>query len=130
MRSFSDEKKKNGALWNFIDKAAGAYPELVWKILVFTLVIVPCQFNFICWVVYNNGLQEGSNLDVGALLDAILDCFSCFWIYFIGIFASTMSDNQGTFAFIIANIFCFVCVYMGFQELRRIFHHFKLKLLD
>lgn len=125
MRSFSDEKKQGTieplltkplSLWEIVNgKFLGAFLLLVVAIIP-TLVYVK--------VIYNLGLPEG-NIDFGSTLGSYFGLFFLMAAYTaIGIFTSTLSENQ-IVAFIASVFLCFV-LYFGFQGIAnfKIFENF------
>jgi ABC-2 type transport system permease protein len=114
MRSFSDEKKQGTmellltkplSLWQIVNgKFLGAFLLLVIAIIP-TLVYVK--------VIYDLGLPEG-NIDFGSTLGSYFGLLFLMGSYTaIGIFTSTLSDNQ-IVAFIVSVFLCFL-LYFGFQ---------------
>lgn len=114
MRSFSDEKKQGTmellltkplSLWEIVNgKFLGALLLLIIAIIP-TLVYVK--------VIYDLGLPEG-NIDFGSTIGSYFGLLFLMSGYTsIGIFTSTLSDNQ-IVAFIISVFLCFV-LYFGFQ---------------
>lgn len=114
MRSFSDEKKQGTmellltkplSLWQIVNgKFLGALLLLIIAIIP-TLVYVK--------VIYDLGLPEG-NIDFGSTLGSYFGLLFLMGSYTaIGIFTSTLSDNQ-IVAFIVSVFLCFL-FYFGFQ---------------
>lgn len=114
MRSFSDEKKQGTmellltkplSLWEIVNgKFLGAFLLLIIAIIP-TLIYVK--------VIYDLGLPEG-NIDLGSTLGSYFGLLFLMASYTaIGIFTSTLSDNQ-IVAFIISVFLCFL-FYFGFQ---------------
>lgn len=114
MRSFSDEKKqgtmellltKPVSIWQIVNgKFLGAFLLLLIAIIP-TLVYVK--------VIYDLGLPEG-NIDFGSTLGSYFGLLFLMAAYTsIGIYTSTLSDNQ-IVAFLVAVLLCFV-TYFGFQ---------------
>ena len=114
MRSFSDEKKQGTmellltkplSLWEIVNgKFLGAFLLLIIAIIP-TLVYVK--------VIYDLGLPEG-NIDFGSTLGSYFGLLFLMAAYTsIGIYTSTLSDNQ-IVAFIVSVFLCFV-LYFGFQ---------------
>jgi ABC-2 type transport system permease protein len=114
MRSFSDEKKQGTmellltkplSLWQIVNgKFLGAFLLLIIAIIP-TLVYVK--------LIYDLGLPEG-NIDFGSTLGSYFGLLFLMGSYTaIGIFTSTLSDNQ-IIAFIASVFLCFV-FYFGFQ---------------
>ncbi len=121
MRSFSDEKKlgtlellltKPLSLWQIVNgKFFGAFV-LILIALIPTLLYV--------YIVYTLGMPEG-NLDLGSTLGSYFGLLFLVGSYTaIGIFTSTLSDNQ-IVAFLLSVFLCFV-FYFGFQGIS---HYFK-----
>jgi ABC-2 type transport system permease protein len=115
MRSFSDEKKQGTiellltkplSMWQIVNgKFFGAMTLIVIAIIP-TLVYV--------WVIYNLGSPSG-NIDIGSTIGSYFGLLFLIAAYCsIGIFTSTVSENQ-IVAFIIAVFFCFV-LYFGFEN--------------
>jgi ABC-2 type transport system permease protein len=116
MRSFSDEKKQGTlellltkplSIWEIVNgKFFGAFLLLIIAIIP-TLVYVKA--------IYNLGLPEG-NLDMGSTLGSYFGLLFLMSSYTaIGIFTSTLSENQ-IVAFIISVFLCFL-FYFGFEGL-------------
>ena len=114
MRSFSDEKKQGTmellltkplSLWEIVNgKFLGAFLLLIIAIIP-TLIYVK--------VIYDLGLPEG-NIDLGSTLGSYFGLLFLMASYTaIGIFTSTLSDNQ-IVAFILSVLLCFL-FYFGFQ---------------
>lgn len=116
MRSFSDEKKQ-GTLELLLTK-----PVTIWQIvngkffgalLLIVIAIIPTLIYV--WVVYGLGLPEG-NIDLGSTLGSYFGLLFLIAAYSaIGIFTSTLSDNQ-IVAFILSVFLCFF-FYFGFEGL-------------
>jgi ABC-2 type transport system permease protein len=116
MRSFSDEKKQ-GTLELLLTK-----PLSIWQIvsgkflgalLLIAMAIVP-TFIYVA-VISNLGMPEG-NIDMGSTIGSYFGLLFLIAAYSaIGIFTSTLSDNQ-IVAFIIAVFLCFF-FYFGFESL-------------
>lgn len=116
MRSFSDEKKQ-GTLELLLTK-----PVTIWQIvngkffgalLLIIIAIIPTLIYV--WVLYGLGLPEG-NLDLGSTLGSYFGLLFLISAYSaIGIFTSTLSDNQ-IVAFILSVFLCFF-FYFGFEGL-------------
>lgn len=116
MRSFSDEKKQ-GTLELLMTKPISISELVVGKFLgaafLIFLAIVP-TFLYV-WIIYSNGLPHGS-IDLGYTIACFFGLFFLIFAYTaIGIYASTLSENQ-IVAFIIAVFLCFI-FYIGFEEL-------------
>jgi ABC-2 type transport system permease protein len=116
MRSFSDEKKQ-GTLELLLTK-----PLSIWQIvngkflgalLLIVMAIIP-TFIYVA-VISNLGMPEG-NLDMGSTIGSYFGLLFLIAAYSaIGIFTSTLSDNQ-IVAFIVAVFLCFF-FYFGFEGL-------------
>lgn len=116
MRSFSDEKKQ-GTLELLLTK-----PVTIWQIvngkffgalLLIVIAIIPTLIYV--WVIYGLGLPEG-NIDLGSTLGSYFGLLFLISAYSaIGIFTSTLSDNQ-IVAFILSVFLCFF-FYFGFEGL-------------
>lgn len=116
MRSFSDEKKQ-GTLELLLTK-----PITIWQIvngkffgalLLIIIAIIPTLIYV--WVIYGLGLPEG-NIDLGSTLGSYFGLLFLIAAYSaIGIFTSTLSDNQ-IVAFILSVFLCFF-FYFGFEGL-------------
>jgi ABC-2 type transport system permease protein len=114
MRSFSDEKKQ-GTLELLLTK-----PLSVWQIvngkffgavLLIVIAIIP-TFIYV-YVIYGLGMPEG-NIDMGSTLGSYFGLLFLIAAYSaIGVFTSTLSDNQ-IVAFIISVFVCFA-FYFGFD---------------
>ena len=119
MRSFSDEKKQ-GTLELLLTK-----PLSIWQIvngkflgamLLIVMAIIP---TFIyAYVISSLGMPEG-NIDMGSTIGSYFGLLFLIAAYSaIGIFTSTLSDNQ-IVAFIVAVFLCFF-FYFGFEGLASI----------
>ena len=116
MRSFSDERKQ-GTLELLLTK-----PLSIWQIvngkflgalLLIVMAIIP-TFIYVA-VISNLGMPEG-NIDMGSTIGSYFGLLFLIAAYSaIGIFTSTLSDNQ-IVAFIIAVFLCFF-FYFGFEGL-------------
>ena len=116
MRSFSDEKKQ-GTLELLFTK-----PLSIWQIvngkflgalLLILMAIVP-TFIYV-WTIYGLGMPEG-NIDMGSTIGSYFGLLFLISGYSsIGIFTSTLSENQ-IVAFIVAVFLCFF-LYFGFEGL-------------
>ncbi|OUD33481.1 gliding motility-associated ABC transporter permease subunit GldF [Flavobacterium sp. FPG59] len=114
MRSFSDEKKQ-GTLELLLTK-----PLSIWQIvngkflgalLLILIAIIP-TFIYVA-VIYDLGMPEG-NIDMGSTIGSYFGLVFLIAAYSsIGIFTSTLSDNQ-IVAFILAVFICFF-FYFGFD---------------
>ena len=119
MRSFSDEKKQ-GTLELLLTK-----PLSIWQIvsgkffgslLLIILAIIP-TFIYV-WVIYGLGLPEG-NIDMGSTIGSYFGLLFLIAGYSaIGIFTSTLSENQ-IVAFIVSVFLCFF-FYFGFESVATI----------
>ena len=119
MRSFSDEKKQ-GTLELLLTK-----PLSIWQIvngkflgalLLIVMAIIP-TFTYV-WVLYGLGTPEG-NIDMGSTIGSYFGLLFLISGYSsIGIFTSTLSENQ-IVAFIISVLICFLvyrcCIFMLFS---------------
>jgi ABC-2 type transport system permease protein len=116
MRSFSDEKKQGTlellltkplSIWQIVDgKFFGA-------VLLIVMAIVPTLIYVI--VISNLGMPEG-NIDMGSTIGSYFGLLFLIGAYSaIGIFTSTLSDNQ-IVAFILSVFLCFF-FYFGFDNL-------------
>ncbi|RDI55046.1 gliding motility-associated ABC transporter permease subunit GldF [Flavobacterium glaciei] len=116
MRSFSDEKKQ-GTLELLLTK-----PLSIWQIvngkflgalLLIVMAIIP-TFIYVA-VISSLGMPEG-NLDMGSTIGSYFGLLFLIAAYSaIGVFTSTLSDNQ-IVAFIVAVFLCFF-FYFGFEGL-------------
>lgn len=114
MRSFSDEKKQ-GTLELLLTK-----PLSIWQIvngkffgalLLIVIAIIPSYFYVV--VISSLGMPEG-NIDMGSTIGSYFGLLFLIAAYSaIGIFTSTLSDNQ-IVAFILAVFLCFF-FYFGFE---------------
>ena len=124
MRSFSDEKKQ-GTLELLLTK-----PLSIWQIvngkflgalLLIVMAIIP-TFIYV-WTIYGLGMPEG-NIDMGSAIGSYFGLLFLISAYSaIGIFTSTLSDNQ-IVAFIIAVFICFF-LYFGFEGLATVTPNFS-----
>jgi len=116
MRSFSDEKKQ-GTLELLLTKPLSIWQivngKFVGALLLIVMAIIP---TFIYVVVISSlGMPEG-NIDMGSTIGSYFGLLFLIAAYSaIGIFTSTLSDNQ-IVAFIIAVFLCFF-FYFGFEGL-------------
>ncbi|HEX8270651.1 MAG TPA: gliding motility-associated ABC transporter permease subunit GldF [Flavobacterium sp.] len=111
MKSFSDEKKQ-GTLELLLTK-----PLSIWQIvngkffgamLLIVIAIIP-TFIYV-WVISSLGMPEG-NIDMGSTLGSYFGLLFIIAAYSaIGIFTSTLSDNQ-IVAFIVSVFLCFLFYY-------------------
>ena len=120
MRSFSDEKKQ-GTLELLLTKPLSISSIVTGKfaaaLLLNLIAIIPTLLYV--WVIYGLGLPEG-NIDLGSTLGSYFGLFFLIAAYAsIGIFTSTLSDNQ-IVAFILAVFLCFV-FYFGFEGIANYF---------
>lgn len=114
MRSFSDEKKQ-GTIELLLTK-----PLSVWQIVngkffgAFLLIIIALVPTLIyVYAIYGLGFPEG-NIDMGSTIGSYFGLLFLIGGYTaIGIFTSTLSDNQ-IVAFILSVFLCFV-FYFGFE---------------
>jgi ABC-2 type transport system permease protein len=124
MRSFSDEKRQ-GTLELLLTK-----PLSVWQIvsgkflgalLLIIMAIIP-TFIYV-WVIYGLGLPEG-NIDMGSTIGSYFGLLFLISGYSaIGIFTSTLSENQ-IVAFIVAVFLCFF-LYFAFEGLATVLPSFS-----
>jgi ABC-2 type transport system permease protein len=124
MRSFSDEKRQ-GTLELLLTK-----PLSVWQIvsgkflgalLLIIMAIIPTLIYV--WVIYGLGLPEG-NIDMGSTIGSYFGLLFLISGYSaIGIFTSTLSENQ-IVAFIVAVFLCFF-LYFGFEGLATVLPSFS-----
>jgi ABC-2 type transport system permease protein len=119
MRSFAEEKKM-GTIEILVTKPIGEFNLIMAKFLAAVVLVLlsllPCLLYFI--TVYQLGSPVG-NIDVGGAWGSFAGLFflaSCYAA--IGVFASSLSDNQ-IFAFIISAVICFF-MYIGIAELSSI----------
>jgi ABC-2 type transport system permease protein len=124
MRSFSDEKKQ-GTLELLLTK-----PLSIWQIvngkflgsmLLIVMSIIP-TFIYV-WVIFDLGMPEG-NIDMGSTMGSYFGLLFLIAAYSaIGIFTSTLSENQ-IVAFIVAVFLCFF-FYFGFESVATIVPSFQ-----
>lgn len=124
MRSFSDEKKQ-GTLELLLTKPLSIVSIVNGKffaaLLLIAIALLPTLLYV--WVIYGLGLPEG-NIDLGSTLGSYFGLFFLIASYAsIGIFTSTLSDNQ-IVAFILAVFLCFV-FYFGFEGIASYFGTFQ-----
>ncbi|WP_026976904.1 gliding motility-associated ABC transporter permease subunit GldF [Flavobacterium tegetincola] len=124
MRSFSDERKQ-GTLELLLTKplsiAAIVNGKFFAALLLIAIAIIPTVLYV--WVVYGLGLPEG-NIDLGSTLGSYFGLFFLIAAYAsIGIFTSTLSENQ-IVAFILAVFLCFI-FYFGFEGIASYFGSFQ-----
>jgi ABC-2 type transport system permease protein len=124
MRSFSDEKKQ-GTLELLLTK-----PLSIWQIVngkflaavVLILMAIIPTFIYVA-VIYNLGLPEG-NIDLGSTIGSYFGLLFLIASYCaIGIFTSTLSDNQ-IVAFLIA-VFVSFFFYFGFEGIATLLPSFS-----
>ncbi len=114
MRSFSDEKKQ-GTLELLLTKPISHIKIILGKYFgAFILIIITLLPTLLyVFTIYKLGTPEG-NLDIGSTLGSYFGLLFLVAAYTaIGIFASSLSDNQ-IVAFIIAVFICFL-FYIGFE---------------
>ncbi len=116
MRSFSDEKKQ-GTLELLLTKPLNIWEIVNGKFLGAVLLIVMAIVPTIIYVfvISSLGMPEG-NIDMGSTIGSYFGLLFLIGAYSaIGIFTSTLSDNQ-IVAFIVAVFLCFF-FYFGFEGL-------------
>ena len=116
MRSFSDEKKQ-GTLELLLTKPLNIWEIVNGKFLGAVLLIVMAIVPTIIYVfvISSLGMPEG-NIDMGSTIESYFGLLFLIGAYSaIGIFTSTLSDNQ-IVAFIVAVFLCFF-FYFGFEGL-------------
>lgn len=116
MRSFSDEKKQ-GTLELLLTKPLSIWEivngKFIGALLLIVMAIIP-TFIYV-WVIYGLGMPEG-NIDMGSTIGSYFGLLFLISGYSaIGIFTSSLSENQ-IVAFIIAVFLCFF-IYFGFEGL-------------
>lgn len=114
MRSFSDEKKQ-GTLELLLTKPISHFKIVLGKYLGAFILIIMALLPTLLYVytVYQLGNPVG-NLDMGSTLGSYFGLLFLVAAYTaIGVFASTLSDNQ-IVAFIISVFLCFI-FYIGFE---------------
>ncbi|WP_055436774.1 gliding motility-associated ABC transporter substrate-binding protein GldG [Lacinutrix algicola] len=123
MRSFSDEKKQ-GTLELLLTKPISHLQIVLGKYFGAFLLIILALIPTLLYVYTVNQLGKPvGNLDVGSTLGSYLGLLFLVAAYTaIGIFSSTLSDNQ-IVAFIIAVFLCFL-FYVGFEGLADILGNF------
>ncbi len=128
MRSFSDEKKQ-GTLELLLTKPLSVWQIVNGKFLGALLLIVMAIIPTLIYVVVisNLGMPEG-NIDMGSTLGSYFGLVFLIAAYSaIGIFASSLSDNQ-IVAFIVAVFVCFF-FYFGFDGLSSILPAFSTSIM-
>ena len=124
MRSFSDEKKQ-GTLELLLTKPLSIWEIVNGKFLGSLLLIIMAIVPTIIYVfvISNLGMPEG-NIDMGSTIGSYFGLLFLIAAYTsIGIFTSTLSDNQ-IVAFIVAVFLCFF-FYFGFEGLATIVPSFS-----
>jgi ABC-2 type transport system permease protein len=124
MRSFSDEKKQ-GTLELLLTK-----PLSIWQIVngkflgsMFLIVMAIVPTFIYVWMIYDLGSPEG-NIDMGSTMGSYFGLLFLIAGYSaIGIFASTLSENQ-IVAFIVSVFLCFF-FYFGFESVATIVPRFQ-----
>ena len=114
MRSFSDEKKQ-GTLELLLTKPLSIWQIVNGKFLGATVLIIMAVIPTFIYVavISNLGMPEG-NIDMGSTIGSYFGLLFLISAYCaIGIFTSTLSDNQ-IVAFIISVFLCFI-FYFGFE---------------
>jgi len=116
MRSFSDERKQ-GTIELLLTKPLSSYEIAFGKFLgAFLLILIAILPTVLYVLILNPYGNPMNNMDLGSTLGSYLGLMFLIAGYTaIGIFASTLSDNQ-IVAFILA-IVCSVIFYMGFDVL-------------
>ncbi|WP_299391682.1 gliding motility-associated ABC transporter permease subunit GldF [uncultured Gelidibacter sp.] len=116
MRSFSDEKKQ-GTLELLVTKPLSHLQIVLGKYIGALILIVFALLPTLLYVVALDNLKMSTNiLDYGSIIGSYLGLFFLVAAYTaIGLFASTISDNQ-IVAFISAVFLCFF-FYFGFEGL-------------
>ncbi|MDR3286220.1 MAG: gliding motility-associated ABC transporter permease subunit GldF [Prevotellaceae bacterium] len=116
MRSFAEEKKM-GTIEILFTKPISELNLVMAKFLAAVVLVIlsllPCLLYFV--TVYQLGNPVG-NIDIGGTWGSFIGLFflaSCYAA--IGVFASSLSDNQ-IFAFILSAVICFF-MYIGIAEL-------------
>jgi ABC-2 type transport system permease protein len=124
MRSFSDEKKQ-GTIELLLTKPLSVWQivngKFLGSVLLIIMAIIP-TFIYV-WVIYGLGSPEG-NIDLGSTLGSYFGLMFLIAAYCaIGIFTSTISENQ-IIAFIVA-VFLSFFFYFGFESVNVIFPSFQ-----
>lgn len=116
MRSFSDEKKQ-GTIELLFTKPISLQNIVIGKFLgAFVLIVIAIIPTLLYIFILNPYGNPVNNMDMGSTMGAYIGLFFLIGSYTaIGVFTSTMSDNQ-IVAFILAIVLCFV-FYFGFEEL-------------
>ncbi|NGY37581.1 gliding motility-associated ABC transporter permease subunit GldF [Flavobacterium sp. XN-5] len=125
MRSFSDEKKQ-GTLELLLTKPLSLWQIVNGKFLGAVLLIVMAIIPTFIYVevISSLGMPEG-NLDMGSTIGSYIGLLFLISAYSsIGIFTSTLSDNQ-IVAFIVAVFLCFF-FYFGFEGLASLTPSFSI----
>lgn len=116
MRSFSDEKKQ-GTLELLLTKPVSHFQIVLGKYFGALVLILMALIPTVLYVYSVSQLgNPAGNLDMGSIIGSYFGLFFLIAAYTaIGVFASTLSDNQ-IVAFIIAVFICFF-FYFGFEGL-------------
>ena len=116
MKSFSEERKQ-GTLELLFTKPLSIWQIVFGKFLgTFVLILLALIPTLIYVFLLNPYGNPPGNLDFGSIIGAYLGLFFLIASYTaIGVFASTLSENQ-IVAFLLAIIFCFL-LFVGFDEL-------------
>lgn len=116
MRSFSDEKKQ-GTLELLVTKPISHLQIVLGKYFGALVLIVLALLPTLLYILVINNLKlDGNMLDYGGIIGSYLGLLFLVAAYAaIGLFASTLSDNQ-IVAFLIAVFLCFF-FYFGFEGL-------------
>lgn len=114
MRSFSDEKKQ-GTLELLLTKPISVWQIVNGKFFAAMLLIVIAMIPTLIYVYVLSGLgMPPGNLDIGSIMGSYFGLLFLIAAYSaIGIFTSTLSDNQ-IVAFIVSVFVCFF-LYFGFE---------------
>ncbi|MEW5677195.1 gliding motility-associated ABC transporter permease subunit GldF [Flavobacterium enshiense] len=123
MRSFSDEKKQ-GTIELMLTKPLSTWEIVNGKFLgAFLLIVIAIIPTLIYVFVISDLGNPAGNLDMGSTMGSYFGLLFLIAAYSaIGIFTSTLSDNQ-IVAFIIAVFLCFV-LYYGFEGLSSMMGNF------
>jgi ABC-2 type transport system permease protein len=127
MRSFSDEKKQ-GTLELLLTKPLSVWQIALGKFLGSMLLIIIAIIPTLLYVkvISDLGMPEG-NLDLGSTIGSYFGLVLLIAAYCaIGIFSSTLSDNQ-IIAFLISLSICFL-FYFGFESLSLIIPNFQSQI--